>query len=239
MNALISLFTLSFLYLATSSISYGAELSQSKLPDKTKVSTVLTKVEPVTEAILPTVYLKCTASSNANVNREGDVIELFDGQIFVITKGPLMLSCKSIHATLPKDAIVVMTALHGITKIHSLSLEPIDISANGYTMSLHVGQELIAADSMTHLQIAAQTDAIERRLASVVHFAGSDDKLLHCEYAPLSLMKNSPLVRDFFRGKNKQNKDIADRLLKMAASLAIATAGHGQYLPVAPDVVSQ
>ena len=225
------------------STALGADSSMASVAQPTKnqkLSSSLTSVpEPLMEATLPSAFLKCTARSNANVNPSGDVIELFEGQLLIIAKQPLKVSCRQIHIKAPKDSVLLLTANNGFTKLHSLSLEPMDVSANGYAMTLQIGEEILAADTISHLQYAAQTDGIERRIASVIHFEGSSDKLLHCEFAPLSLMRHTPIIREFFRTKHPEKKVIADRFLKTAASLAIATAGHGQYLPVGAEPVTR
>lgn len=186
------------------------------------------------EAQLTSALVRCSPDSDVTITNQTQ-IELASGELMLVSKQPVVLNVSRHRVYFDKDVIASVTTKRGVLSIRNLSeshYAAIKACLNGSCFKLGAGQELLLAHGTTNLQSAAAVDRVQRRKPHLFAF-GNGDELLSSEFSLVDVIRSSPLFSAMVKSGSKQDRIILGRITKTAACLAIATANHGHYQPVA------
>lgn len=175
-------------------------------------------------------------SKDAEANLDPDkAINLQFGDLILCANEDTMVRTGNAAITVAKGAIAFVSNRDECIKVRSLcdnKPDSVEVVVSNKKIALSVGQELVTARKLDMLSEAVSADSVARRNLTSYEVAGGDSFLV-CEYSPITLIRSCQLLRTVSDGITTRDKQVFDRVLKMAACIQIATAGHGAYEPVA------
>jgi hypothetical protein len=188
------------------------------------------------EANLPSGLVKCSPDADVVIHTS-NVIDMRSGDLLVAAKRPLVIRAGASSVLVSKGAIVLVSQRAGIAKVNNLSeskLNSARVVVDGTLLPVKAGQEYVIADDFDSLQKSVEEDNVHRRALHTFELPGGV-QLMSCEYEPVTLIKHNDLLSSMIHTSNRTDKQVFNKIIKMAACLQIATASHGQYSPLAQD----
>lgn len=174
------------------------------------------------------------ATGDTLMGRLNDSYVLARGVILVSAKEPTKLVSAGATISLDKDAIALITREPGCLRIDNLcenKLDSIKILLDDRLVPLPAGSEFELSSNRSLLQAWQATDQVARRhiepfvLPNGTAFAVS-------EYSAPSLFEHVGIMRSLEDSKDKAEKEVFHRVLKLAASLYVLTTDRGSYSTV-------
>lgn len=162
-------------------------------------------------------------------------IALSDGQVLFFAQRTQQVTLPQGSLDLRAGSIVLVNAGSLCTSVRTL-YEPgagsvTLVAAGGLTTSIAAGQEAIFSKDQSSLQSMVNRQSIGRRRVSI--HMGDRGMMVHRSEVPLTtVISTNELLKMVFSSNSDIDKKIAGRLLKMAATLMLATQGHGNYVPI-------
>lgn len=163
----------------------------------------------------------------------GKRVELDSGDVVIAARQPMTLQYKDGTVTLHQGVIALARYGDGIFQFLVLddqSLESVSARVSGlpYVLKIGVGQELLVANSKPALDSFAKSDFTGRRREQVE--CCDDGKIvLLSEFLHVSVMGANEVLRKMRISNSIDDRALFARIEKMAASLDVVTAGHGEY----------
>jgi hypothetical protein len=115
-----------------------------------------------------------------------------------------------------------------VTNLYDRGQHSVVVTTSGGPIPLGSGQEvIIAADHDTILGTMKEDKLGRRHTKSRV--LPSTKCLAHSEISLVSILENNQTVRQLVLSRDPEDKALANRVLKMAACLMMATVSHGPY----------
>jgi hypothetical protein len=98
-------------------------------------------------------------------------------------------------------------------------------------VKIAVGSELIGTVEPSLLDKFIKTDTVGRRRVKIGDLPNGGN-VMTSEVSFLSVLGNSPVLRQLFKSEDESDKVICKKLTKMAVALSVVTNRHGSYAPV-------
>jgi len=172
---------------------------------------------------------------SARVNLESsNVVNLDKGETLVFSNKPTVVKTGSYDISVAPEAIVLVSNQGEIVKIRNLyeKISPsVTVHFNEKQTTLAAGQEILLGSSTDVVKKALKSDLIGRRQVHGLEFTHGPS-IMKCEVSLLSLIQNVDILNKLMCSKNKEDRDIARRLVKMAAVVSQVTASHGAYTSI-------
>ncbi len=163
-----------------------------------------------------------------------NVVNLSKGETLIFSSKPTIVKVGSFVINIAPAAIVLVSNQGDIVKVRNLcektSLSVV-VSFNGKQTALAAGQEVMLGTNTDAIKKAMNAEPIGRRQMHAVEFTHGPS-IMKCEVSLLSLIQNVDVLNKLMLSKNKEDRDIARRLMKMAAVISQVSAGHGAYTTV-------
>ena len=188
------------------------------------------------EAKLPAGLIKCSDNAHVVIHR-GCVVDMQWGDVLVAARRQVMIHTGGTSIVMQRGAIALISNRAGVTKIRNLNesrLQSIRVFLEDTAFPVRAGQEVAIASDFGTLQSSVQIDSVQRRALNTFELP-SGRQLMSCEFEPVTMIKHNDLLRSMIHTNDPSEKAAFNSILKMAACLQIATAGHGEYLPMAHD----
>ncbi|MBI4533036.1 MAG: hypothetical protein HY711_03735, partial [Candidatus Melainabacteria bacterium] len=120
-----------------------------------------------------------------------------------------------------------------VRNIWDTSHHAVKLYANNKTVCLSAGQEVVAGPDDGSVMKAMKSDFLGRRRIRSFGLTGSQS-IVHSDFSLLSLAHNSNIVNLLLKSSNRDDRTIAQKLIKMSACLTHVTTKHGAYASVDP-----
>lgn len=164
--------------------------------------------------------------------KEIGVVSLDYGEAMVIASDDTIVNIAGHQVSVEGGTIAHISLEDGVVKVRNLYEQSpgstgVNAFVNGQQISTSAGTEIIISHDADTLTESVRRDSIGRRLMQ--SFDVGDAKVATCEISLVSLVPNSDLLPLVLHSKQKHDRAIADKLIKMAACLSTATSNHGPY----------
>jgi len=172
----------------------------------------------------------------AMVLEQSGVVSLHQGETLVAATKPTVIKSGKHHIAIAAGTIALISKEDNVTKVRNLwesDSHSIQVSAGNRMVTVCAGQELMVGPTGTSLTKAVKGDLLGRRHIKSFDMAGNHSAM-RSEVSLVSLMQNNNVLSRLVRSENDSDKEIAGKLMKMAAALSVVTGGRGAYSPVSP-----
>ena len=183
----------------------------------------------------PNLLIKCSDNASLRVEKNG-LLVLREGDIVVDTKKPFLIKAGSSRVLLKNSSTILVSVNDGNVKVRNLQEQhacSTQVFFGLRRFELRAGEELVSARSFDQLGALASSDGVKRRQ---IHTFDLDDgtNILCDEFSAVNVIKKTPVLKSLISSSNRYDEKAYGKVMKMAACLAIVTAGHGQYTSVTP-----
>lgn len=168
--------------------------------------------------------------TNVNVDENG-VINLTKGSIVVRALDPSLVKAGRYTVSVDPGAIALVEVDGSIVKIANLyegKLHSVKAYVKRGSVPIASGQEAIFGIGEGQIGTWLKNNPVARRRMKNVSLKGGH-KLTRSEVSLVSMIQNSPLLFEVWKSEHHSDKDISDKVLKMAACLLQVTTSHGPY----------
>ncbi len=164
--------------------------------------------------------------------KEIGVVSLDSGEAMIIASDDTVINTGGHQITVAGGTIAHISQEDGVTKVRNLyeqtpGSKGVRALVDGQLVATSAGTEIIASFDANALNESVKKDAIGRRQMQSFDVGGA--KVATCEISLVSLVPNSDLLPLVMHSKQKNDRAIAEKLIKMAACLSTATSSHGPY----------
>ncbi len=175
--------------------------------------------------------IKCTGGAKVSV-KEAGIIAIKSGEALIVTtKSVQHIAVGYWQIQITPYAAIVVSFEDGILKVTNLydtGASSVKVITTGGPIAIGAGEEvIIAADDKT-ISGTMQQDRLGRRNTKS-HILPSTRCLAHSEISLVSLLENNTTVNQLARSCDPDDRNLSNRVLKMAACLMMATVKHGPY----------
>jgi hypothetical protein len=193
-------------------------------------------VDNASQILLPTAFVKCTPDTDLIINNERK-LRFTSGEVLVAARYPVMVVNKGNRLVIGRHGIVSIQAREGIFLVRNLSEAKCDtvvVEYSGMHFQLPAGKELLWAANSSRLLHFAQCDNVQRRMPNIYDLPNGN-QILETEFSTISAIKNSPMLFHMAHSPVRNDQIVFNKIMKMAACLAVVTRPHGPYLSVLKD----
>lgn len=160
----------------------------------------------------------------------GDLLMLKRGEMLVQADQPTVIRTDAGSLKIGAGSIVLISKDSLVTKVRTV-WEPKSGSVRQLLDKNHIdipaGQEVIISNEAAAISAVYKHDSIGRR--RVRQFQVGDQHVSVSEVSIITLMASSPVISAVALSKESDDLSMRGKMLKMAACLQMATAGHGTY----------
>ena len=170
-------------------------------------------------------------SADTIVFLEQSNLFLKEGELLVYAERNATVIVDRYRLILSKGAIALLSCHKQVVKVQNMVEEKrasLKICINRKELLLGCGEEIVIAPNESALHSAISNDLLIRRNSNLFNLS-SGGILVHSEFLPFSLIKQSPVLIKLAHCPNKQDKVMYGKILKMAACLGHTTSSHGNY----------
>lgn len=191
-----------------------------------------------TKSDLPMALIKCSEDSDVVIHPATHSVIVGTGDLLIEAKQSVNVECELGSLHLAPGTVTYVRCGNGLLRIDNMVAtkgNAVTAAVGGNSFSINCGQELFIANDFARLTQSAQADGIGRRLPALFHLTDGR-MLLRTDFAPSSLLKQTRLVLTTMHSSDPAERNLFARIMKTAAALSVATAGHGGFMLVAPDI---
>jgi hypothetical protein len=202
-------------------------------------------VHTVGETAPVLVALNTLSSDTATIKHGGragimlgqaGVLTLQDGETLISASKDTTVKSGKHDIKVTEGTIALVSREGAVTKVRNLwenVAHSIQVSVGGKYVKISAGQELLIGPNGSSLTKSMKGDLLGRR-----HIRNYDLSREHSvtksEVSLVSLMQNHSILTRVVKSENESDKDIAAKLMKMAAALSVVTAKRGAYAAISP-----
>jgi hypothetical protein len=177
--------------------------------------------------------IKFSADASLKVSK-AHIITLFYGDLLLATRDPYLVRVGSARVLIQSNSICLISKRGQSIKIRNLSDQDINstfviVGDTWYPLSL--GEEFVYAANSQELSRSVIEDKTNRRQLKMIDIPGGES-ILRCDCSIVSVMSRTSIIRDLQDSKVLADRQLFERLLKVAACLSIVTSSHGNYMPI-------
>ncbi|MBX9879478.1 MAG: hypothetical protein K2Y22_13540 [Candidatus Obscuribacterales bacterium] len=176
-------------------------------------------------------FIKCTNGARVSI-KQPTVVTLKSGEALIATtRGKQQIAAGSYTVRVNAQATVVVSFENNVLKVANIydkSPSSVQVETAGGTVSLGVGEELIIAPDEDTIAEAMQSDKLGRRNIKS-HNLHISCRITHSEISLVSLLENNATVNQLVLSHDRDDRALANCILKTAACLMLSTAKHGPY----------
>ena len=178
-----------------------------------------------------TVLIRHSQFSKFDFDDQG-TIKLSTGDILLETtsQGIVVAAGEHLIRLAPKTVVLISKDRHTIKvcPLYESGSDSVTISSGNSNTRIYLGQEFILAEDEDSLNRALQADGIARRRTHMQSLP-NNGALHRCEVSSISLIENNYLLTKLLQSSEPKDRQLANRLVKVAASLMTVTNNHGPY----------
>ncbi|MBX9722685.1 MAG: hypothetical protein K2X81_14900 [Candidatus Obscuribacterales bacterium] len=141
----------------------------------------------------------------------------------VAMRGGAFVQVVSKKDSATKEDVIVVRNLRELNQNNVL------VRIKGRSIALGVGCEVVIGKSMPAISNETKLDGVTRRNVKLTEIADGTVFLNRSEIELTSLMQFSPIMRQLFNSKDRNDQKLVAQIMKMTAVLNMVTAGHGAY----------
>ena len=174
--------------------------------------------------------VKHSPESRVHLDSDGTVV-LKSGEALICADRPTKVKAGNYEVFVDKGGIVlVKQSAHHFTvaNLYEPKSNCLRVAFNKQYASAAVGNELVFAEDGAFVSTILRTDKIGRRRVRAFDL-GESMELTKSEISVASLMQNRDVLSRLLKSEHPLDKDISQRLMKMAACIAVTSASHGPY----------
>ncbi len=137
-----------------------------------------------------------------------------------------------VHIEVSPGSVVLVCHTNGFSQIINLydtKRDAVRLKVGPNQMHLRPGHECIVAESESALVDCKKRDGSLRRFSNLAVLPGSNALVGVCEISIPSLLKCHPILSKLFKSKEKDERRLADKLLKMSVCLAFMGVSFEPY----------
>ncbi len=209
----------------------GRKARQSNLP---VAFTPVTTTPGIFMMNVGTALIEYNAVAQIDANQVG-VVSLNSGEALIMASDDTILNIYEHQVLVKAGTIALVSHEDGVTKVRNLyeqtaGTNGLQALVANQSIGASAGTEIVLSPDADMLLSAIKKDSVGRRMLRSANVG--DLKVATCEISLVSLTPSTDLLPLVFHSKHKVDRAIAEKLIKMAACLSSATAGHGAYSPV-------
>lgn len=171
------------------------------------------------------------ADAVINTSKGGELC-FGSGESIIFAHEANTIELEDLRLDLKPGAVLLLRHEQGITRIvnlHDARQESVAILLPGKTVWLRPGQECIAANSKQTIKSHRRQDGSLRRFSKFFFDKDSQLTVGICEVSIAGLLKFHPLLDSIYNSTDKEEHQVAEKMLKMAACLAHFTRSYSKY----------
>jgi hypothetical protein len=173
--------------------------------------------------------------SNAQMNVVNDnTIQLNQGEVVVASNKATSIATENGKVQLAPDTVALVRRKGNIVTVSVIWEGTHDAArfvSQDRAVKIAVGSELVGTVEPNGLDKFLKNDSVGRRRVKVGDLP-SGGSVMTSEVSFLSVLANSPVLRQLFKSEDDNDKAICKKLTKMAVALSVVTNKHGSYAPV-------
>lgn len=175
-----------------------------------------------------TAEIRYSSSTNMIVAADG-AIELKGGEALIYATHPTSIQCRGHVVAIKPGTVAWLTRDEQTTRVCSLaaqSPDSIEVVVRNKSIPVSYGEELVLGD--VNLGQWLTDDMVDRRR---VRMADMQDNLCvaKSEASPFSVFNASDLLCEVYESKDRKDKVITEKIVKMASCLTVVTGKNGPY----------
>jgi hypothetical protein len=197
------------------------------------VQTVPINTAGLSKSLTTAAVIRNTAGTQA-VIEAGNSIHLKAGEILVEANADTMVQAGQFKIALLQGAVALIGYKNKLVKISNLfetKTDSVSLIAGQRKLSLSAGHDLIAGEKDMDLQAPLRDKPVGRRKIRNYDLNASH-RATCSEVSHVSLFQYADLLSRLHRSNDPLDKELAAKLVKMAACLTQVTASHGPYAPL-------
>ncbi len=184
--------------------------------------------------------IKCSTDSKVYLSN-GGAICLLHGDTLVDAKNPLLVKVGSDFVLVRKDATALISVRDGALKVRNLQEQhafSTELAINNRPFNICAGEEIVAANDFDSLQTTLSNDGVTRRQIQTYELSDGTN-VMRGEFAPITVIKHSEMLKAMSKSSDQIDSKLFNKMMKMAACLAVVTGGHGSYASVSAEPGNQ
>jgi len=175
--------------------------------------------------------IKCTSGAKVSITEPG-IIHLKSGEALIVTtKSGQTIVVGHWQVIIGGSCAVVVSFLDEVLKvtdIYDKGAHTVSVMTTNGAINLGTGQEAIIASDNETISCTMKQDGLGRRHTKS-RVLPSTRCLAHSEISLVSLLENNNTVNQLVLSRDPEDRALANRMLKTAACLMMATTKHGPY----------
>jgi hypothetical protein len=184
---------------------------------------------------LATAHAVVKHSGRAKMNLEQHgVMTLRNGETVVAASKRTVVRAGAYTFNVAPGTIALVCKDGDVVKVRNLyetSANAVQVFVGGKYVHIAVGHEVLLGPDDGSLTKALKSEPIGRRHIKRFDVAGGHS-MTRCEFSLVSALQNADVLTRLMNSKSDSDREISDKLVKMAAVLTQVTAGRGAYAPV-------
>jgi hypothetical protein len=162
---------------------------------------------------------------------ESDVVVLEKGQMLVAAVKKIHVKSGYYVVEIAPGTIAFVDANDKLVKVRNMweeTANAVSVVANGKSVAVGSGGELVLGQTNGLVTAEVKADPVARRRVRLFDLPGAH-VVARSEVSIVSLIQNSKLLSELVKSENESDRQLAEKMIKMAACLAQTTASHGPY----------
>jgi hypothetical protein len=196
--------------------------TKSPKPSGTEMQTVQTST-----ATIKALMLGARAEAAS-----GGVINLLDGQILLSTREKTLVKAGNYTIVLDPEVLVLITKTQDTVRLGALwssRVNSVRAQFKDKYVNLVEGQELVMSNSADMIIEQLKSDKLSRR--NIRGFKLPDGSQISCaEFSFISMIQSNDLLTRITKSHDVADKQIADKVMKMAACISYVTRSRGNFM---------
>ncbi|MBX9688189.1 MAG: hypothetical protein K2X27_15885 [Candidatus Obscuribacterales bacterium] len=184
-----------------------------------------------------TATVKYTGRCRISMTSPG-LLVLEGGEALVSASRKTVVKIGAAHVELKAGTVAILGSSNSLVKVRNVyekqNTGVLATIAGKKVLGLQVGQELIVGPKGISLSRALSADPVGRRRLSSLELGSSGHSCISSEFSLSSLMQNSRILAELVRSENYADRELAQKIMKMAVCISIVTSSHGNYSMVNP-----
>ncbi len=170
-------------------------------------------------------------SGNSDISYQPGQINLKSGEILIHSQQRTVLTAGDYTISVDPGAVALITSENKVLTVRVLyeqRANAVAITAGNNAIKLSVGQEAMLAPQSIHLQAANQKDGVGHRHVKEATLSNGH-MLSRSEFSHVGLIEQADVLTRLVHSKAPQDRQLSDKLIKIAACLMTVTGSHGAY----------
>ncbi len=192
--------------------------------------TILTSARRFESLDLPSGSVKTSPDSHVTVDDSG-VIKITSGEFLYCADKKTTLKINDMKVDVARGAMILVSATKGFMSVVNLweeGIKDVHVTIAGSQVHLTTGHQVIVSEKGEKPMDILKTQGFARREVKINAFDGGRN-LISADVSLQTALYQCNLLRSVAITPDEECKKIRDRVVKMAAVLTVATAGHGGY----------